>query len=644
MQAGSPGITPQLLICLLGTGWVSFSPDNVSAMKVRERLDKILLASHGRIQEEVASLIGKSFRLSDPQFRQISKEDLFAEPSGKRVLAHVRLDGELQGIGCLLVGIKDAIQIGGALIMLPESELASLSVGEQYSEELQDSFGEVANIICGAVTLTFEEQYPKNVRFIRTEQEVITPVKVVVESEQPIPDGPYYVMTASMQLDNRDLGSLDVVLPAVPFGLIVEDAKEKLTPEGVATQASTISAPKEILEPVGTIERGAGEERSVEEVNVLERPEVENVANPPAQPVQPKRDIEKQRKIVDGLLKNCMVKMCEEVSALLGGTLQVEPTEHVAFSKEHFLEQAGGKQIMTRMDIRGGGQGEAYLFVDTKTAVYLGGALIMLPEGELEETARNEDFGDDARDAYGEVTNIIAGVYTSIFEEQFRTKLGFVKTSMEQVVPAKVDPESDEVIPHQAYYLSTGTIQYNGKDLGRLQMVIPASVLELEDLLRPEEEPAVADEVKKNEPQKLATSNDTVSLDAVRQKEKPAEATDILIFTDDDNEGGRIAAALQKMGYVPRTLHFKDSVNNVLTPRIQMIFLVMQEVNEQGFGVAIKISSAGLSVPLVAAGSAWTRTLVLKAVKYGACDILITPSSPADVLEKIENNLVKKAA
>jgi FixJ family two-component response regulator len=75
-----------------------------------------------------------------------------------------------------------------------------------------------------------------------------------------------------------------------------------------------------------------------------------------------------------------------------------------------------------------------------------------------------------------------------------------------------------------------------------------------------------------------------------------------------------------------------------------MVFLVMQEASEQGFGVAIKISSAGLPVPLVAAGPAWTRTMVLKAVKYGACDILITPSSSDDIREKIEVNLIRKAA
>jgi hypothetical protein len=342
-----------------------------------------------------------------------------------------------------------------------------------------------------------------------------------------------------------------------------------------------------------------------------------------------------------------MLKMSEEVSALLGGNLQVVSTENAPFSKEGFLDQAGGKQIMARLNIRGSGQDdEAFLFVDVKTAVYLGGALIMLPEGELEDTARNEEFGDDASDAYGEVTNIIAGVYTTIFEEKYHTKLGFVKTSMEKVVPAKVDPESDEVIPNQAYYLSFGQIQYNGKDLGRVQMIIPATVLELEDLFKPVVDLVGSNEANRGEPQKTVVANAaTVSeLGPVRLHGESLEASDVLVFTDDEKEGNRIATALQQLGYIPRLLHFKDSVNSVLTSRIQMIFLVMQEVSEQGFGVAIKISSVGLSVPLVVAGPAWTRTLVLKAVKYGARDILITPSTPDDIREKMEVNLVKKAA
>jgi chemotaxis protein CheY-P-specific phosphatase CheC len=383
-----------------------------------------------------------------------------------------------------------------------------------------------------------------------------------------------------------------------------------------------------------------------EEVAVLQRPAVSEEAAPvPSEvPVPRKRDLDKQKKLVDDLLTNSLAKMCEEVSALLGGTLKVVPTEHVVLTKERFLDQAGGKQIMTRMDIRGGEQGNAYLFVDVKSAVYLGGCLIMLPEGELEETARNEAFGDDARDAYGEVTNIIAGVFTSIFEEQYPTKVGFVKTSMEPVVPVKIDPDSDDVFANLAYYLSLGQMQYNGRDLGRMQLLIPAAVFGLEDLLLADEGPAVASEAETEAPVTALTGKTAAPAEPVPIREKPAESADILLFTDDDGEASRIADVLEEMGFGCRILHFKDPVHSVLTPRTRMVFLVMREASEQGFGMAIKISSAGLSVPLVAAGPAWTRTLVLKAVKYGACDILITPSSSDDIREKIEVNLVKKAA
>ncbi|MEZ4485905.1 MAG: hypothetical protein R2864_15530 [Syntrophotaleaceae bacterium] len=38
----------------------------------------------------------------------------------------------------------------------------------------------------------------------------------------------------------------------------------------------------------------------------------------------------------------------------------------------------------------------------------------------------------------------------------------------------------------------------------------------------------------------------------------------------------------------------------------------------------------------MAAGSQWTRSKVLQAVKYGVCDILVTPATADEVLEKVE--------
>jgi hypothetical protein len=92
-----------------------------------------------------------------------------------------------------------------------------------------------------------------------------------------------------------------------------------------------------------------------------------------------------------------------------------------------------------------------------------------------------------------------------------------------------------------------------------------------------------------------------------------------------------------------KSLTFKDSFHTYIPGQLKAIYLVMKGVNEQAFGAAIKISSA-CSLPLVAAGPGWTRTKVIKAVKYGVRDILVTPASKEEIEENVVNNLMKMAA
>ncbi len=615
-------------------------------MKARARLERTLQASRERMQEEVSALLGIPFKMGEPTFRLIDKEALFEGLEGRQVLAHVKVDGEeLEGQGCLLVAVKDAIHIGGRLIMLPDSELKSVISAEDYSDELQDSFGEVANILCGSLTYTFEEQFPKNVRFIRTEQETVLPAKVEAESAQPIINAEYLVMSMAMEVDNQALGTINMVIPAAPFGLAEALPKQEAAEEQEAAAQSAASTTKTQAEEQAADARSAaarGEQTAGEaKAEAAETAGAKKSA---------KRDVGKQKKLIDGLLKASMERISDEVSGLLGGTLQIVPIENKALSKADFLEQAGGKQVMARMEIRGGRQGEAYLFVDIKTAIHLGGTLIMLPDGELDEAVRNEAFGEDTRDAYGEIANIIAGGYTAVFEEQSPTKLGFTKTEMETVTPVKVDPDSDDVFVNQGYYLSLGQLRFNGKELGRLQMLVPVDIFELAELLHREDAAGQAEE-KPVETQGGAGASKTArgastgaADDGVLARTSSTEPADILIFSDDEKESQRLAAELEGLGYAIRIAHFKEPVASVLGSRVQLVFLVMEEVNEQGFGVAIKLGSTGLSVPLIAAGPAWTRSLVLKAVKYGASDILVTPSTPADIRLKLEVNLVRRAA
>ena len=66
----------------------------------------------------------------------------------------------------------------------------------------------------------------------------------------------------------------------------------------------------------------------------------------------------------------------------------------------------------------------------------------------------------------------------------------------------------------------------------------------------------------------------------------------------------------------------------------------MENVNEQSFAHMIKVrSEIPAQKPLIVAGPQWTRSDVIKAVRYGANDILLTPATEDEIREKVETNL-----
>ena len=61
--------------------------------------------------------------------------------------------------------------------------------------------------------------YPKSCRFVRKEQEIVLPAKVVVDSDSPIENQTYYQVSFSMVLDGRQMGDMVMLLPVATFDL-----------------------------------------------------------------------------------------------------------------------------------------------------------------------------------------------------------------------------------------------------------------------------------------------------------------------------------------------------------------------------------------------------------------------------------------
>ena len=574
-------------------------------MNHRERLEQTLSLCRDRIQEEVAALIGKTFHLGAPVLRLIDGHALGSEEVGSgRVFAPVRLDGEVEGMGLLLLRLRDALRIGGLLVMLPEVELRQAVEAEAWTEETADTFAEVAGIVCGALSAVFKEQFPRQVRFLAAGQQAVPAGEPVAAAS--LPAGEVLVLSLPMEAEGCDFGAFTLALPAAPFGLVAAGA--------ATTPAEAVDGEAEFARPDGDADTiradGAAWPAAVD---APERPDNQRLAR--------------------RVMADCLARTADAVGNLLGGSLRITPERQLVLDRQEALAQAGGLQVLTRLTVRGEGEGEGCVLTDLPTAAALGGSLLMLPEHELAAAMGADRLDPDLADGFAEVVMVIAGACTAVFAEQDRVaRLGFDRGPVETAVPDR------RTLPASGYCLAAGRVSFAGRDLGRLQLLVPASLLGVE--LPELSADAALEEAERSTgagPEATVTASETAEKEGSGPgcESDPPPAVEVVLFSDDRGESERILAMLAEMGCTGRVCHFKDPVQGALAPGVRMVVLVMGEVSEQGFGVAIKLASAGLRAPLVAAAPAWTRTLVLQAVKYGVSDVLVTPVAAEDLRARL---------
>ncbi|MDJ0623906.1 MAG: hypothetical protein QNJ17_13135 [Desulfocapsaceae bacterium] len=611
-------------------------------MSTQKKVDKVLKMVRERVMEEVGSLLGVGFHLSESVNQVISKAEYFAELNGKKVVAKLDVTGEIEGLGAIMLSVKDAIRLGGTLIMLPAAELDQVVKNENYSEEIEDSYGEIANIIAGSYTKAFEDSFPKDCRFVRKEQDVVVPLKVDSSSTEPIPEQYYYWVRSSMKLDDQEMGEIDVLMPAEAFGIeipdvVADDSGDSVTPQDEEESTTVVDTSEEVENVLDESEKSDLDD------DVPSIPQSEKQEEAPQQVVLNSKEIEKKKKLIDKLLNSSAELLAEETGSLLGVDVKLKDTINKFVTKESFFqEETSGKQVVANMDIAGEAEGESFLFVSLKDAIRIGSILIMLPPSEMETAVNEEEFTEDCKDAYSEIANIISGSYTTIFQDQYSESLRFIKKDTEVISPLKIDCDGDEIIPNQSYYLSMSSLEIGDKSCGNICLLLPADLFGLAQIT--DEDQSTVEQITSDDRANERTHKaESIHAQEVLSVNQVNDAAEILLIENNSAEADKIEAELRNNSIHARRISFNDSINEHLSNRLKLVIIVMQEVDEQAYGIAIKLR-AMKPVPIVAAGSEWTRSRVIKAVKYGVTDILLTPSSSEEIREKVNGNMMQLAA
>ncbi len=618
-------------------------------MDQRAIIDVICKAGITNLGGEVGALLGQELTCGAAQVDIVSKAQLFADPARKKTtLTRMTVSGDREGHCYLLIPVASAAILGGTLIMLPDDIIEEQAANEKIDGEMQDAFGEIANIIAGVFTQVFVDKYKENLRFIKKSVEDLIPTKIDIDSDAPFPAGNYYLTKCSLKLADQDLGNLEFVVPASIFGL-----EEEVVEEQPAQAAAEVQA-----------------EPAAQEPSPAEQP-AEATATAPAPPPPKRPSFSEAKKLTDVVFTSVVNQLGEEVGALLGQTLKCSDLKLLVTSKtEFFSNYCMEKSVLTHMKVTGEREGLGFLCVEIPDAVIMGGSLIMLPDDEIEEQSKSGNLEGEVADAFGEIANIVSGGLTQVFLDRYPKQIRYIKTDTETIIPTKLDMAADDPFPEGDYYLASFALGMEEFELHRAHLIFPAEIFGLEghavEQKQKTEQSAKGEQPAPGEwgglPTETESAPATDDWGGVPEASEPApgewggpplEKTPaatgevkkplVLVISDQQDNARPFSEILTSAGYTCKVLSYQDEIRPLFQQhQIVGIFLLMAQVGEKGFATAIKLQSSGQKLPpLIFAGPDWTRSAVLRAVKYGAKDILVLPATSTEIQNKVSLHLKK---
>ncbi len=363
-------------------------------------------------------------------------------------------------------------------------------------------------------------------------------------------------------------------------------------------------------------------------------------------------------------------KIAQDVGDLIGGNLELQDERISQGTLHEIFSPPRKKSVLTRFNLKDNTLKSACILADMDMAIDFGGRLIMLPENEISALKKQGKLEGELLDAFSEIANIISGAVNSTCREYIsEKKLHFIKGNLEVV-----SPETTSIaLPDETLSLLSGTLSLNEKKSGSFYFFFPHSLLEnqragkeiqdvneTESQINPAKQKTITphETIAENIPEKPAAEKqaEKEESDPTETKQsKPGQKTNIVSNTGRHKDQTRIISIIgqdkSQLEILQKHLALENVEVMLLSPESDLkqylthenlccVFLFIKKVNDFGFSQTIKARTAmNKECPLIVAGPEWTRSKVLKALKYGANDILITPAGSESILKKFQKHL-----
>jgi CheY-like chemotaxis protein/chemotaxis protein CheY-P-specific phosphatase CheC len=335
------------------------------------------------------------------------------------------------------------------------------------------------------------------------------------------------------------------------------------------------------------------------------------------------------------VLAKAAQQACDESSMLLGQTMSVAGGDQVGTNRLTYFSDLENALLIAAVEAKEEYAGQFYLLFSLRDAILLSGLLLGIPPARVSEKRKLAIIENDDYDAFGEVLNQVIGSFNTVFKPSFPNKIHLKLVKPKKYVPEVDQLTDEEPIPDGEYRLFRAPLAVDGYEMDRLDILVP---LELALQLDPPPEAPVVETV---EVEAVAAEAVPGAADIPPSESMPQDET-IIILEDDARERENIRKYLADTGLKLLDAPLDADIRELFAQGFARLAVVgVADTEDRELALCIKISSLRLDqpMPIIMCAPEWTRSGVLKAIKYGARDILIKPYSEAELISKVRKYL-----
>ncbi|MEI6206280.1 MAG: response regulator [Desulfuromonadales bacterium] len=344
-------------------------------------------------------------------------------------------------------------------------------------------------------------------------------------------------------------------------------------------------------------------------------------------------------KTLYGMLETALKQAGEESGMLLGQELSIVLSDSLATSKTSYFGDLDDACFVLGVGSSEAYTGQLYLVFSLRDAIVMSCILLGIPPARIQEKKRLSIIENDDIDAFSEIANMVNGALNTVFQGTLPNKVRLKLLPPKKYVP-EIDPLNEEFpLPDGDYIMFRSKLEMPGQEMNHLDVLIPVALSNLFD-----PQPEASAEAEKSESASPASDDRTDDGSEAGGKHSDSSVVvavgvdSIVVLEDDEVERQHLVELIAFTKFQVVVGSLDADIKELFSGRnVRLVLIGSQDADDRELAVCIKVNAIrqDFPPPIIMSAEHWTRTAVLKALKYGARDIIIKPFSSDDVVSKV---------